>query len=355
MDKSIFSKLKKVSKHDKVLLITHNDLDGAGPAILFSVVLGKENVEIRHCGNGPMSYLIKNAVLNEADNYNKIIATDISVNEIDAEIINTSRNIDKFILIDHHSTAMFLNKYDWAVVESSLIEDSFRADYYKNIDENKPRSSSATSLVYDYLDYIGLTNNINTELREFVHNIATYDTWDWINTFNNKKECYDLNLLFFIYGSTLFDEKFTEHFSKSASKTSFFLDNQQDDFDKINKTLLEVEVAKRSNFLKYVSKNFKVGSIEIGDKKYSMCMWVGNTYMNDVFLLMKEKYPQKDLYIINYGTGIGLRTDTNIDVGQLAKMFRGGGHKEAAGIKISDLSQIKYTQSALHGVIQIDY
>ena len=77
--------------------------------------------------------------------------------------------------------------------------------------------------------------------------------------------------------------------------------------------------------------------------------------MNDVFLLMKEKYPQKDLYIINYGTGIGLRTDTNIDVGQLAKMFRGGGHKEAAGIKISDLSQIKYTQSALNGVIQIDY
>lgn len=51
---------------------------------------------------------------------------------------------------------------------------------------------------------------------------------------------------------------------------------------------------------------------------------------------MRETYPEIDLFIINYGTGISIRSDKeNINVGKIVKTFGGGGHKGSGGFKLS--------------------
>jgi len=339
----LFKKLYKVKPDDKILLITHIDLDGSGPVVVLKKFF--KNVTVTHCANSAMSWLIRKAVTEDMtnDGYDCVIACDTSVNEADAKLIEESPNKTKFCLIDHHATADFLNQYDWAAVESNLVKDSYRAYFYKGISDDKQKSSSGTSLLYDYIDYLGYSDH-NPEFEAFVHMIASYDTWDWKNTFTDAECCYDLNSLFQIYGYEIFDRVYTERYTTMTP-------SEIEAFNKQNELLLEIEKNKRDNFLKFVDRNFQTGSIKIGEKFYSMCLWSGaGTYMNDVFDRMKEHWPDRDLYIMCYGTGISIRTDDeNINIGELCKQFGGGGHAAAGGFKIPDDLQIGYAQTAITG------
>lgn len=338
----LFKNLYKINPDNKILLITHNDLDGSGPVVILNKFF--KNVIVRHVTNYAMSWTIIKAVteeLDETEEFDCVVACDISVNEADAELIENHPNHDRFVLIDHHATAEFLNKYDWAAVESKLLDDSFRTIFYEGISEDKPRSSSGTSLLYDYVDYLGLAKDADPEFKLFIHMIATYDTWDWKNTFTGAESCYDLNTLFNIYGSEIFDRLYTERFT-GMNETDI------DNFNKQNNLVLEIENRKRENFLQYVDKGFQTGSVKIGDKCYSMCLWTGNSYMNDVFERMKEHWPNRDLYIICYGTGISYRSDNpDINVGEISKLYGGGGHVAAGGFKIPLDLQIGYIQAAM--------
>jgi oligoribonuclease NrnB/cAMP/cGMP phosphodiesterase (DHH superfamily) len=126
MKKEQFSKLRKLNKDDKILLLTHTDMDGSTKIVMDQMF---DNVDVWHCNNNAMSYLIKKAVTTEvADEYDAIVVTDISCNKEDAEIINNSPNKNKLTLLDHHPTATHLNQYPWAVVEVNVVEDSFRLE-----------------------------------------------------------------------------------------------------------------------------------------------------------------------------------------------------------------------------------
>lgn len=348
----LFGKLNKVKTTDRILLITHTDLDGSGPAIILNKYF--DNVTVRHCTNTAMSFMVRDAVIKdlESGEFDFVIACDISVNGEDAKEIEASNHRNHFVLIDHHTTAEDLNKYDWAAVETWLLEDSFRAPLYAGMSDDKEKHSSGTSLLYDYLDYIGIIKDAEPEFKAFVHMIATYDTWDWKNTFTDAEICDDLNKIFQVYGSEVFDEIYTKRFT-TMNETEIKMFNEQNDL------LLKAERIKLETFLKYCWKGYQTGSIKIGEKYYSMCLFSGNSYMNEVFMDMKEHWPDRDLYIICYGTGIALRkTDSNetINVGEIAKEFGGGGHAGAAGFKIPLDLQIGYIQAAIAGsTVYIDH
>ena len=74
---------------------------------------------------------------------------------------------------------------------------------------------------------------------------------------------------------------------------------------------------------------------------------------------MKEHWPNRDLYIICYGTGISVRkTDDNknINVGEIVRMFNGGGHIAAGGFKVPTDLQMGYIQAAFKGCkLDIDF
>ena len=68
---------------------------------------------------------------------------------------------------------------------------------------------------------------------------------------------------------------------------------------------------------------------------------------------MKTEYPEKDLYIINYGSGISMRgVKKDFNVGMFAKgNYGGGGHPGAAGFPIPEEMIHEYMEQILKGKI----
>lgn len=340
----LFHKLTKPKLTDRILLLTHTDLDGAGPSILMQAIF--DNVTVQHCTNSTMSYDIKNAIMNDELNaqYDFIIACDISCNEHDAEVINNSSRCDKLVVLDHHLTATALNDYKWACVTSTIPEDSYRMDYISDA-----CSHSGTSLMYDYLDYCNLIDRINNLdiCMDLVNQIALYDTWDWVNIYGKTNlNPYKLNTLFYIYGTEMFECNMINLIS-NFSQDSLFNDTDN--------LLLKLEAQKISNHLSKVEKGFNTGNILMNNKYYSIVFCNDTEYMSDTFDHMKNIYPDYDLYIINYGTGISMRaTKPEINIGLISKQFGGGGHAGAGGFKIPFETQVAYIAQAFNATIYVD-
>lgn len=108
--KELFEKLRKIKETDRVLLLTHDDMDGAGAEIVLKALLPEGQVSVRHFDNGSMSQQIYKILLDDiVDKYDMVIACDISTREHDSEFINSLANIEKFIMLDHHLTSLYIN------------------------------------------------------------------------------------------------------------------------------------------------------------------------------------------------------------------------------------------------------
>ncbi len=323
---NLFRKLSRKAEllhnpKSRILLLTHADMDGSGPSVLLKLLF--ERVEVRHCPNGVMSREIRNAVLNEAGSYDLIFACDISCTGDHAEIINRSNGSRKFILLDHHMTAESLNRYSWAVVQSELVEDSFNAAYY----QGKPGNSSGTSLMYDFLDWAGAAKypEGGEHVRKFVHMINAYDTWDWVNMFESDPSYRDLDRVFHLYGQDLFERVYVNRLAEDDPVL----------LGEIEKLLLEIEDGKIAAHLDRVKKTIRAGYLKKDDAYYDIVLSNTGEYMQETFEYMKEAYPEADLYMVNYGTGISIRsTKDSINVGDFVKHLGGGGHAGAGGLRI---------------------
>lgn len=114
----LFEKLAKVNKDDRILLLTHDDADGAGAEIVLRCMFPDKNIKVVHLSNGVMSGRVKEALTDAAiaKSFGKVIACDISCNKADAEYIDSLPDIsNRFVLLDHHLTSQYMNKYSWGV------------------------------------------------------------------------------------------------------------------------------------------------------------------------------------------------------------------------------------------------
>lgn len=57
----LFGKLAKVNKDDRILLLTHDDADGAGAEIVLRCMFPDKNIKVVHLSNGVMSGRVKEA------------------------------------------------------------------------------------------------------------------------------------------------------------------------------------------------------------------------------------------------------------------------------------------------------
>lgn len=323
-----FSKLPVLQPNDRILLLSHNDLDGSGPYILLKLLFDK--VDVIHIGNGAMSWKIRNTVVfDDTSEYDKIVVCDISCNEKDALRISKSENSKKLIILDHHDSAKHLNEYSFACVEPNMLSDSSIAGFYGT--HKDEAHSSGTSLMYDYLDYLGYWKNQPYEnsvynIKKFVQTIAAFDTWDWVNIFNSNENYQIYDTLFEIYSQEVFEETFLKR----------MYDFNQPLIREIDQTLISIEKRKIAKQLENISTTIQTGTICINETYYSIVFCHAENYILQCFEFMKEEYPDYDLYIIDYGLGLSLRTiSDNIHIGMLLKEFGGGGHPGAGGIRYS--------------------
>jgi oligoribonuclease NrnB/cAMP/cGMP phosphodiesterase (DHH superfamily) len=185
--------------------------------------------------------------------------------------------------------------------------------------------------MYDYLEHIGIiTDDIKAShtFRYIVHLIATYDTWDWHTKFNDTPVFERFNRLFDIYTSDIY--------------INVMLTKLQDDvhftevIDNTEHLLLTIEDNRTKAYLDGIEKSFKTGNLHLkGETFFSFVLCTSDKYMQETFKKMKDVYADYDLYIINYGTGMSIRTDKDsVNVGAITKLLGGGGHPGAGGFKI---------------------
>lgn len=315
--------MKKIKKNlkgnEKILLLTHNDMDGSGSAVLLKLLYGN-NVEVKRLSNGAMDKVIGEICLSEEEmsKYDYVFITDISCSPTTANKIEKSPFASKVVLLDHHSTANGLNEFSFAFV-ASCYEKTF------NVKENYgPLKSSGTSLMLDFL----LAEDIqipNVDLcKYFAHCVAAYDTWDWVYVFDKLETYKNLNSLYYIYGAEYFEDLMVTHLANGSNL-----------FDDISLKLLAVEETKTKDYVDRKEKSMVVLSETIVGKKYSFAFCVAESYLADIFDRMYTNYPEVDFYVVDIGSGLSFRSRTDeMNVAELAKNFGGGGHPQASGCRV---------------------
>ena len=302
----------------KAKLFTHTDLDGVGCAVVARHYFQKQ-LDVEYCSYGKINEKVKEFILSgEVKNYDVVFITDISVDKEVADLIEFEA-ATKFMLVDHHKTAEWLNEYDWASVTS--IQPNYK--------ENRNQITSGTNLFYETLISLFPKDEAssNTFLAEFVEHVRMYDSWEWKNVYGNMV-AKQLNDLLQIVGLWDFEERFWK--------------NPDIQFNHTEQRLLELEEKRINRHIKQKSKELKKMDIELEGNKYHVGLIFNESYHSETGNVICDENHDIDFVImvnIGYGTmSLRRREDVDIDLGQVAKMFHesGGGHPPAAGTKVTD-------------------
>ncbi len=297
----------------KVMLFTHNDLDGVGCAIVGKVTFG-DSCKVEYCGYNEIDEKVKNFLLSEDyENYDAVFITDISVNKEVADMIQESF-ADKVQLIDHHATAEWLNDYGWASV--NVYEKALPGI----VDSREDRMSSGTSLFFHYLFDCGLIEDIDHGLVDLVEQIRRYDTWEWFNLYNQVLPK-QLNDLLMLVGRYKFVERFVEN-PEAILKSS-------------EQLLVDTENKRVERYIK--SRKDKITPIDAHG--YHIGVVFAEQYHSELGNVLATENPEYDfIAMVNFGSNSisfrGIKED--VHVGEFAQKMGGGGHPRAAGAKIDD-------------------
>lgn len=308
---------------NKIKLFSHTDADGVSCVILAYLAFGKENVDVTYCDYNNVNDKVLNCVDDEINNYDKIFITDISVNDTVATVINGFYEAGyKFQLLDHHPTALELNKYTWAKVQ---IED-------------EKEKVSGTSLFYNYiLNYLNKDDEESFfeeehSIYNFVEKIKRYDTWLWKTKYNDI-EAKQLNDLLYIYGRDIFVDKFYNYLKYGYwYHYKSFLDEE-------STLLLKLESNKIKNYIGKKQKDMITKNLQINNKTYHVGIIFAEQYLSEVGNVLAEQNTDLDFIIMitNMNTISYRSIGDKIDLGKdIAGFYNGGGHPNAAGSQISE-------------------
>ena len=196
LTKEYFKKFE-FTKEDKVVFVSHNDLDGAGPIIVADQFF--KNYKYHTVGNQAVDSTVKYVLYSEEyKDYDYVFITDCSVSDEVAKIID-KENADstrKIFLFDHHEPACYLNKYSWANV---------------TVKDENGEFICGTKLFFQYIvDVLDLPWFTLLDLPKVVETINDWDTWKWFKIKNLEAKA--LSDLFKKTGIEYFIQKFRNSF-----------------------------------------------------------------------------------------------------------------------------------------------
>ncbi|MEG2289543.1 MAG: DHHA1 domain-containing protein [Clostridium sp.] len=300
----------------KIKLFSHTDLDGVGCNIVVKSTFENMNfsskVDCENLNYDTIDNTIENFIINEEyKDYDLIFVTDISVNEDVAELIeNTCK--DKMRLLDHHPTALHLNKYSWAIVDI----------------ERDNEKTCSTTMIYDELGFE------DDYLYGWVECIRKYDTWLWKEKYNDIKSK-ELNDLFFILGKEKFIAKALECI-KDEVRVERFIEKHRALLDEKQKQIDEYVENKNKTLMK-----INKGSVMLG-------VVFAEHYHSELGNRLSETNQDCDLIMIINGNKVSLRTvRDDVNCGEIAKLLGGGGHPKASGFMIKDNIMLSFFNNIL--------
>lgn len=299
-------------------LLSHTDLDGVGCGVLAKLAFG-DRIKIRYNSITSLNREVEWFLENEERNTHLFI-TDLSVNEENEKRLEEFYQTGgKVQLLDHHKTALHLNKYKWGHV---VVED------------NEGNLASGTSLFYEYLIENELIQTSNA-VDEFVELVRQYDTWEWEK--NNNQEAHRLNALFFLVSIDEFEEKMVNRLQNSDH---FF-------FDEFEQKILDMEENKVERYIR--RKRRELVQTSIGD--YLAGIVYAESYHSELGNELGKEYPHLDyIAMLNMGgKRISLRTiHDHVDVSEVAGHYGGGGHAKAAGCSLTNEAYNQFVTDTFH-------
>lgn len=280
-------------------IFTHTDLDGVGCAVLAKYY--DPDIEAEFCDYDNVNQKVSEFLDNNIP-LGDLYITDISVSDDIAQRID---NTD-FILLDHHPTALALNKYKCCTVK---VED-----------EKTGLKTCGTELFYHWLVEYGYIEKSKV-LDRFVEIIRDYDTWRWTGIGEDGLISKKINDLLYIYGR----EKFVDWCLNSLKQRKLpNLGNMENMLLELRQQEIDSYVEKKNEEMFTQALCGKVSGFVFASKFTSE---LGNR--------LCKMHPEIDFVtIINVeDCTVSYRTiKDDIDLGKdVAALFGGGGHPKAAG------------------------
>jgi oligoribonuclease NrnB/cAMP/cGMP phosphodiesterase (DHH superfamily) len=299
-----------------VKLFTHTDLDGVGCAILAKIAFGSE-VDIDYCNYNEINDKVNDFIITELESDDMVHITDISVSDELANDIEANSN--QFYLLDHHPTALELNKYKWCKV---TIEDIFTG-----------LKTSGTELYYNWLVENGYLDKSGA-LDKFVEVVRDYDTWRWATLGNSGTICKQVNDLLYLYGREEFITWCMSQIHDATFPALYAAD----------KLVLDLKQKEIDDYVE--SKDKQLFTSPMCGK---ICGFVfAEKYFSELGNRLCKLHPEIDfIAMIDMDGTVSYRTvKDDIDLGKdVASLFGGGGHPKAAGSRFPDKVKLKLIEN----------
>lgn len=294
-------------------IFTHTDLDGIGCAVLAKYY--NPAIEVEFCDYDNVDRKVNNFLDNHIA-LGDLYITDISVSEEIAERLDYDTD---FILLDHHPTALGLNKFKCCTVR---VED-----------ENTGIKTCGTEMFYHWLvehEYL----NKSKVLDKFVEIIRDYDTWRWTKLGEDGIICKQINDLLYIYGRDNFINwclsSFAQRkFSRLGDTENMLLRLRQEEIDRYVSD-------KNQQLIVHSFKNWTCGYI------------FADRFVSELGNQLCKMHPEIDFVVIIdvAHCTVSYRTiKDDIDLGKdVARIYGGGGHPKAAGSQFDKTLQLQIIQ-----------
>lgn len=309
------------------ILFTHNDLDGAGCAVVFSVVMKAHGSEFQviHCSNNEVDKKVQEAwdkgIFSEGT---YICFGDICPSKEMTEKLQ-EHFPTKVRIWDHHKNNLYIPD----IIPGAII-----------MPEENPEGKleCGASLVYKYFQqFPQLYLHVIPLLTEFVENVRSYDTYEWKKT--NNVSAQKLDTLMDVLGLERFVNKYIERILDCWENIIHGSMDQQKYYPLIEEKYFECIDAKLEQEQKVID------ALTIDDVKVvtikglkAAIRYSGTVGINEVANQFLTKYPEFDVFIdlgISGGYYSFRTIKDGIDVeSQFATPLGGGGHLRAAGAPI---------------------
>lgn len=320
---NLISKVDKGNmEKERILNLTHTDLDGVACGIVMEEVYGQSHTQVRYINNNAVDNRVQELLdTGDIHRYDKVYLTDIALTSKDLaeEIDQNYKGIIQ--IIDHHRTAEWLNQYEWAEVHEKLNN----------------RKEAGVSLLWRHLKEAGKADHYGKQkgsrirranLNQFVEMVRSYDTWEWYET--GKHQAKKLNDLFFL--------KSIEEFKERMNRQ-----NLHPDLTSNEEGLLAGVQCKIDKQIEVKKKQLKSIKYEAGGRTYKLGVAYAEDYISEIGNELSSEYPEHDMIVlIDMGRQrMSYRTIHNeMDCSILAKALGGGGHAKSAGSPLAyDLIQ----------------
>lgn len=327
------------------ILFTHNDLDGAGSAVVYSLAnhyhFKNGNAKIIYSSNNDIDFKVDDAINAGIINSNtEIIFADICPTKSFLE--KMSKKFTDVTVIDHHVS----NTYAMDIFPKSKVV----------VTNKNGLPECGANLLYGYylcMDIEGfyVSSPAFIYFQHFVETVRSYDTYEWKSTNNILAK--KLQMLFRLLKMEEFVIRMNDRFSNPVGVDEFLITNNAFISIEENK-LLDVMI---NNEIAEIN---RISPDDIIDYKLKDGLTAAVFYapsginISELSYRFLTRYRQYDVFIgldLSHST-ISIRSiSDNIDVSKYALELGGGGHQKASGAPISEMLKEEIIKQALAKIL----